>query len=160
MKIEKFLFTGFYSGYIPVAPGTAGSLVAMLLYILEYSLLGHDLHWSINLIAVAVLIYPSMLICDAGEKFFSNKDPGQVVWDEFIGYFVTMLFLPYSWKLAVAGFVVFRFMDIVKPFPAKQLQSLKGGLGILIDDVVAGIYACIVLHIVVYVFNMHNINIF
>lgn len=159
MRLKEVFFTGFYSGYVPFAPGTAGSLVGLLLYVLQHYLLGHNLHWSVNLIAIAVLFYPSVVICGMGEQFFGAKDPGPVVWDEIIGYFVTMLFLPYSWKLAAVGFVLFRIMDIVKPFPAAQLQSLPGGLGILIDDIVAGLYACGLLHLILYLLNKYNINI-
>jgi phosphatidylglycerophosphatase A len=98
-------------------------------------------------------------ICGWGESFFKQKDPAPVVWDEIIGYFVTMLFLPFSWKLAVAGFFVFRIMDIWKPFPAYQLQNLSGGLGILIDDVIAGIYSCIVLHAALYLSKLTGFKI-
>jgi phosphatidylglycerophosphatase A len=158
MRFKELLFTGFFSGYVPFAPGTAGSLVGMILYMLEYSLLG-PIHWAVNLAAVAALFYPSALICGAGEEFFDVKDPGPVVWDEIIGYFVTMLFLPYDWKIAAAGFVLFRIMDIFKPFPAYQLQSLPGGLGILIDDVVAGIYACAALHLILYLLRLCGVSV-
>ena len=158
MKFNKILFTGFYSGYVPFAPGTAGTAIGLLLYILEYTFLGSAIPWWVNLIALILLFYPSVLICDAGEKFFASKDPGPVVWDEIIGYFVTMLFVPFSFTAAIAGFILFRITDIVKPFPANQLQSLKGGLGILIDDVVAGIYACAALHIIIYVTGLYGIT--
>jgi phosphatidylglycerophosphatase A len=159
MRIKEFFFTGFYSGYFPVAPGTAGTAVAMVLYILE-NIFFPGLHWAVNLAVVLVLLYPSMRICGAGELFFASKDPGSVVWDEIIGYWVGMLFLPYSWKMAVAGFLVFRFMDIVKPFPAGALQRLKGGLGILVDDIVAGIYTCLLLHGLLALLNFFGINFF
>lgn len=158
MKIKELLFTGFYSGYVPVAPGTAGSVVGMALYFIEYLIFG-QLHWSVNLIAVLILLYPSGKICGYGEIFFGKKDPGPVVWDEIIGYWVSMLLLPFNWKTALAGFCIFRIMDIVKPFPAYNLQKLKGGLGILIDDVIAGIYTCIVLHLGVFLLAHYGINI-
>ncbi|MDR3237330.1 MAG: phosphatidylglycerophosphatase A [Spirochaetia bacterium] len=149
MRLKRFLFTGFFSGYSPFAPGTAGTAVGMLLYFIEYIVFGPNIHWGVNLAIVLILLYPSVRICDWGEIFFKEKDPGPVVWDEIIGYWVTMLFLPYSWKAAAAGFVLFRIMDVWKPFPIYQLQNLKGGLGILIDDVAAGIYSCVILHILV-----------
>ena len=150
MRIKEFLFTGFFSGYFPVAPGTAGTVIGLLLYIIEYTVFGYNLHWGVNLVVLALLFYPSVRICKWGEIFFNEKDPGPVVWDEIAGYFVTMLFLPFNWKIAIAGFFVFRIMDIWKPFPVYQLQNLGGGLGILIDDVVAGIYSCMILHIALY----------
>jgi len=158
-RVKEFLFTGFFFGYFPVAPGTAGTAAAFLLYVAEYTVLGSDLHWGVNLAAVVLLFYPSIHICKWGEVFFNEKDPGSVVWDEIIGYFVTMLFLPFDWKIAVAGFFVFRIMDIWKPFPAYQLQTLSGGLGILIDDVVAGIYSCIFLHSALYLTKLAGFEI-
>lgn len=159
MRFKELLFTGFYSGYVPFAPGTAGSLAGMLLYIIVCHLIGGSLNWIFYIAGLAALFYPSVLICDAGEMFFGRKDPGPVVWDEIYGYWVTMLFVPYSWKAAIAGFVLFRLMDIIKPFPAYRLQNLKGGLGILIDDVAAGVYACIIMHIIIYAFKAARIDI-
>lgn len=159
MKLKEFFFTGFYSGYIPVAPGTAGTVVGMLLYMLAGRFAGEWLSGFIPLIGLIAAFYPSTLICGWGELFFGRKDPGPVVWDEIFGYWVTMLFVPYNWKTAFIGFALFRLMDIIKPVPAFQLQRLKGGLGILIDDVIAGIYACLVLHLIIYLLKLANINI-
>ena len=156
---KEFLFTGFFSGYFPVAPGTAGTVMGVLLYVIEYSVFGRNLHWGVNLAVVALLFYPSVRICGWGEVFFNEKDPGPVVWDEIIGYFVTMLFLPFNWKIAIAGFFVFRIMDIWKPFPAYQLQNFKGGLGILIDDVIAGIYSCVFLHAALYLIKRAGVTV-
>jgi len=157
--IKEFLFTGFFSGYFPKAPGTAGTVIGLLLYVIEYTVFGRNLHWGVNLVVLALLFYPSVLICGWGEAFFGEKDPGPVVWDEIIGYFVTMLFLPFNWKIAIAGFFVFRIIDVWKPFPIYQLQNLGGGLGILIDDVVAGIYSCIFLHIALYIIKLAGFQI-
>ncbi len=158
-KLQECLFTGFFTGYAPAAPGTAGTAAGMIIYILANILAGGHIHWGFHLTWILIMFWPSVLICDAGENFFGVKDPAPVVWDEVMGYWVTMLFVPYSWKLAAAGFVLFRIMDIAKPFPVYQLQSLKGGLGILIDDIAAGIYACLVLHLLMFILKTAGINI-
>ena len=93
-----------------------------------------------NLIFVILIIYPSIKLGDAAEKFYKSKDPQQVVLDEVIGYWIGILFIPFSFSYAVMAFILFRVFDIIKPFPASSLESLKGGLGIMIDDIIAGLY--------------------
>ncbi len=160
MKVKEFFFTGFYSGYCPVAPGTAGTFVAMVIYILENIFLGNILGNSIiyvNIVIVLILIYPSIKLGDAAEVFFKDKDPQQVVLDEMMGYWIGILFIPFSFTGAAAAFLLFRLFDIIKPFPARNVESLKGGLGIMLDDYVAGIYTCICMNLFVYLMNFHNI---
>lgn len=143
-RIREFLFTGCYAGYAPVGPGTAGSLVGMAIYFLEY-LIFREMSWVVNLVAAAVLFYPFMRLADEGERFFGEKDPGQVVIDEVLGYWVSVLFFPFNLKVALAAFFIFRIMDIIKPWPVNRLQNLKGGMGIMIDDCVAGLYTILVM---------------
>ena len=150
VKIKEFLFTGFYTGYFPVAPGTAGTIAGTALYCLLYLIFGSAYLVYINIILVLVMVYPAIKLGDAGEEFFAVKDAQQVVLDEMMGFWITMLFLPFSWKMVIAGLFLFRFLDIVKPWPAGKLQDLKGGLGIMIDDYIAGIYGCIILNCVYY----------
>ena len=160
MNIREFLFTVFYAGYSPLAPGTAGTLVAMALYIAEniiFSGSDPDLLNIVNLIILAVMVYPAVKLGDYAEKFYNSKDPQTVVLDEVIGYWVSVLFIPFSLSNALIAFMLFRMFDIIKPFPARGLQSLTGGLGILIDDIIAGTYALIVMHIAVYFFTYYNI---
>ncbi len=160
MKIKEFFFTAFYSGYSPVAPGTAGTLVAMALYIFEnliFSGVNTDALNYFNLFFVIFLIYPSIKLGDAAEKFYGVKDPQQVVLDEVLGYWIGILFIPFSFSYAVLAFVLFRVFDIIKPFPANSLESLKGGLGIMIDDFIAGIYTLACMHTAVYFLNLYNI---
>ncbi|HPI91089.1 MAG TPA: phosphatidylglycerophosphatase A [Spirochaetota bacterium] len=148
MKFKEFLFTGFYSGYCPVAPGTMGTLVAMALYLIEYYFF-RESSWIVNLIVVVLMLYPSIKLSDYGEIFFNKKDPSQVVIDEFMGYWISVLFYPFSLKIAVIAFIVFRIMDIIKPFPAGRLQKLRGGLGIMVDDCIAGLYTNIIILIII-----------
>jgi len=160
MKIKEFLFTAFYSGYSPVAPGTAGTLVAMALYILE-NLLFPDADFinlnTFNLIFVILIIYPSIKLGDAAEKLYKTKDPQQVVIDEVVGYWISILFIPFTFTSAVMAFFIFRGFDIVKPFPASNLESLTGGMGIMSDDIIAGLYTLAIMHTAVYFFNQYNI---
>lgn len=152
MKLKEFIFTAFYAGYSPVAPGTAGTVVAMALYIIENYLLGGIFYNSltyINFALLLLLVYPCIKLCSDAEDFYKEKDPQRVVIDEVMGYWTSLLFLPFSLTYAVLAFLVFRLFDIIKPFPARKLQELHGGLGIMIDDYIAGIYTLIVMHSVV-----------
>ncbi len=160
--IKDFLLTAFYAGRSPIAPGTMGTLVAMVLYIVENYFFGHVLGDSIlyiNLVVVLVLVYPSVKLCDFGEVYYNEKDPQNIVLDEVMGYWTALLFVPFSFTAAMAGFILFRIFDIVKPFPADSLQSLKGGWGIMIDDYIAGIYACAVLHLLLWIGQLHGISV-
>jgi len=160
MNIKEFLFTVFYSGYSPVAPGTAGTLVAMALYIAENIIFAGcdpDLLNIVNLAFFVAMVYPAIKLGDYAEKFYSSKDPQTVVIDELIGYWVSILFVPFSLTNALLAFILFRIFDIIKPFPARSLQSLNGGLGILIDDIIAGAYALVIMHIAVYFSGYYNI---
>jgi phosphatidylglycerophosphatase A len=159
MKFKELLFTAFYAGYSPVAPGSAGTLVGMAIYCIEYFVIG-GASWIINLGAVIILFYPFMKIAADGERFFGKKDPPEVVLDEIMGYWITVLFYPFNITIAVVGFFAFRIMDILKPYPIKRLHKFDGGLGIMIDDCVAGLYANLVLLAMVYILKFFNINIY
>lgn len=132
--------TVLYSGYAPVAPGTAGSAVTALVhYYLGASLT--PLAWALLL---AVVIAVSVWAAEIMSREW-GKDPGRVVADEAAGYLVTVALLPHEpWVLA-AGFFVFRAFDVVKPTPVRQLEALPGGWGIVADDVAAGVYGNLVL---------------
>ncbi|MBN2160650.1 MAG: phosphatidylglycerophosphatase A [Spirochaetes bacterium] len=158
-KFQEFLFTGFYAGYSPIAPGTAGSLVGMALYFLWYLAFG-EMSWVVNLAAVLVLFYPFMRLADAGERFFGVKDPGQVVIDEVVGYWISVLFYPFNLKIALTAFLIFRLMDIIKPWPINRLQRLRGGIGIMIDDCVAGVYTNLIILITVLVLKLMHMDIY
>jgi len=160
MKIREFLFTAFYSGYSPIAPGTMGTLVAMTIYIIE-NIIFHNIDPIklniFNFIFLLIIIYPSIKLADSAEKFFKTKDPQQVVIDEVLGYWTGVLFIPFSFSYAVIAFILFRLFDITKPFPARYFESLSGGLGIIMDDIIAGIYTLACMHIIIYFLNQYNI---
>ena len=136
----KLVATGLGSGYSPFAPGTAGSLVGVLLFL---PLAG--LAWPTQLAATAALTLVGVFAAARVARLLGRKDPGLVVVDEVAGQWITFLALPVTPVTALAGFLLFRVMDIVKPWPARDLERLPGGVGIMADDVAAGIYAHLLL---------------
>lgn len=139
----QFLAFGFGSGLAPKAPGTFGTLAAVPIYwfIADWSLL----EYSALIVVTAVL---GIWICGAASRQLNVHDHPGIVWDEFVGYWITMWAVPVDWVWILAGFVVFRVFDIAKPWPINVLdKKVAGGFGIMIDDILAGIMACITLHI-------------
>jgi phosphatidylglycerophosphatase A len=136
----RLVATGLGSGYSPFAPGTAGSLVGLLLFLPLARLA-----WPVQLAATAALTLVGVLAAGRVARRVGRKDPGLVVVDEVAGQWITFLALPVTPATALAGFLLFRVMDIVKPWPARDLERLPGGLGIMADDVAAGIYAQLLL---------------
>ena len=143
-----FFSTGFYSGYTPVAPGTAGTIVAVPLYLVLSRL--PTLYYGITVVA---FLFISWWFSRAAEIVLLKKDSERIVIDEMSGFLVTMGFLPPAPLYVFSGFVLFRFFDIVKPFPIKRLEQLKNGHGVVADDVMAGIYSGLVLHIAIHLFK-------
>lgn len=135
----RLIATGFFSGYSIFAPGTAGSGVALVIYCLLPPL--NAWAWGALLIG---LFFVGVYTSGACEKSW-GKDPRRVVIDEFAGFFVTVGLLPQSVLVGIVGFVIFRILDIIKPPPARQVEALPGGWGIVADDVVAGIYGHLIL---------------
>jgi phosphatidylglycerophosphatase A len=132
--------TGFGSGYSPVAPGTAGSLVGLLLF----WPLAHRPPAQV-LAATAIVTLLGVLAAHRVALVLGRKDPGLVVVDEVAGQWVSLLFLPSTLGTAIAGFLLFRLMDVLKPWPARDLEHLPGGWGIVADDIMAGVYANLLL---------------
>jgi phosphatidylglycerophosphatase A len=128
--------TGLGSGYSPVAPGTAGSLVGLVLF---WAMSG--LGWPVQLAVTTVVFFLGVRCATAVAAQVGRKDPGIVVVDEVAGMWVTMLAVPFTPATAALGFIAFRIMDVFKPYPARQLEALPGGWGIMADDIMAGVYA-------------------
>ena len=140
----QFLAFGFGSGLSPWAPGTAGTLVAVPLFLLVA-----DLSLPLYSAFIVLTALLGIWFCDAASRELAAHDHPGIVWDEFVGYWITMWALPATWTWIIAGFVVFRIFDILKPWPIGPLdKNVKGGFGIMIDDIVAGILACATLHLV------------
>jgi len=134
-----FLAFGFGSGLSPFAPGTMGTLVAVPFAIALKSL--DPLWYGIVLLLAFAL---GVVICDRVSKQLGVHDHGGIVWDELVGYWLAVALLPNQWQWLLAAFVLFRFFDILKPWPIGQLdRNCKGGFGIMIDDVLAGMYTLI-----------------
>lgn len=132
-----------YVGYFPIAPGTAGSAAALVLFAL--------VRWvgvpAFELATIGVVLAGGIWAANATEHVLGQKDPGAIVIDEVLGMLMTLALLPVSTFGVFAGFVLFRFFDVVKPYPAARLEHLKGGPGVMLDDAVAGIYAHISLRL-------------
>lgn len=142
-QLVLFFAQGAWTGKAPIAPGTAGSLVGVLLYL---ALAGLSAGWYVFTCILAVGI--AVWTAGQAEKLLGQKDAPSIVIDEIAGYLVAMSLLPSGWGFMAAGFILFRLFDIIKPFPLKRLQDLHGGLGIVLDDVGAGIYANVILQII------------
>jgi phosphatidylglycerophosphatase A len=142
----RIVATAFGSGYSPFAPGTAGSAVALLLF-WPLARLG----WFWQLVACLALLAVGTAAASRVATLVGRKDPGLVVVDEVAGQWITLLALPFTPLVVVAGLVLFRLMDIVKPWPARDLERLPGGWGIMADDVAAGLYAHLVLRVLLMV---------
>jgi phosphatidylglycerophosphatase A len=140
-----FIATGFYSGYLPKAPGTWGSLVGLLLFFLL-----HTLNLQIYLAVVAAIFVIGTFAAGEAEKIMDRKDPGLVVIDEIVGILITMIAIPATPLAMALGFILFRIFDIWKPFPIRLIdQRFHGGLGIMLDDIVAGIFSLIILQLII-----------
>ncbi|NOT86264.1 MAG: phosphatidylglycerophosphatase A [Methylococcaceae bacterium] len=132
-----FLAFGFGSGLAKKAPGTFGTLAAVPLYLL-LAYTGQMTYWILTLLVSIVGIW----ICGKAAEKLDEHDFGGIVWDEIAGLLVTLAFVPFSWQALVAGFVLFRFFDIIKPWPIRWIdQQVTGGLGIMLDDIIAGFFA-------------------
>jgi phosphatidylglycerophosphatase A len=142
--MKKSLFymvaTGFGSGYAPIAPGTAGSLLALVFYLI----IPLTPWWWLVIVIIMTFIG---IISSTYVERYTKKDPGIVVIDEMAGQWLSLLFLPRSLQIFIAAFFIFRILDIIKPFPADRSQKLQGGLGIMLDDLIAGIYTNIIIRI-------------
>jgi phosphatidylglycerophosphatase A len=140
--LARVIATAFGAGYSPIASGTAGSAVAVLiLWLVPFSLAG------IVVFFVAVTIIGTWA-AHVVEAAVGDKDPGIIVVDEVAGMTLSVLVLPLTLPVLLAGFLLFRIFDVVKPFPAGRLQALRGGVGVMIDDLFAGLYALLVLLVV------------
>jgi len=138
-----FLAFGFGTGLAPVAPGTVGTLVGVVLdWLLRY--------WGLapRLAIVVLMFLAGVWLCGESAKRLAVHDHPGIVWDEIVGYLAAMLVAPGGWQWALAGFVLFRVFDILKPWPIRDVDHrLSGGLGIMLDDVLAAAYAAMVLSV-------------
>jgi phosphatidylglycerophosphatase A len=137
--LTRVLSTFFYVGYLPLIPGTFGSLAGLILYFLVR---GSPVNYAALTCAVTLA---GFLVCGRAERSSGKSDPRQVVIDEVSGMLISLLFIPYDLRLALIGFFLFRLLDTLKPFPCGRLERLKGSLGIMGDDLIAAIYTNLIL---------------
>ncbi len=146
-KLATFLATAGYVGFVPFAPGTFGSAVGLVVY----AAVSAANSWAIEAIALAVIVAVGIWSANHVEREL-GKDPGAVVIDEVAGMLVTLAFIDASVTAALAGFFIFRLLDVIKPPPARRLEDLHGGPGIVLDDVMAGIYSNLALRALIALF--------
>jgi len=141
-----FLAFGFGSGLSPFAPGTMGTIVAIP-FIFALKSLGDTGFW----IALSVFFLLGVVVCDRASRKLGVHDHGGIVWDEMVGYWLSVAFVPLQWHWLLAAFFLFRFFDIYKPWPIRQIdRKVSGGFGIMIDDIFAAFYTMIVLAVLQY----------
>jgi phosphatidylglycerophosphatase A len=140
----QFLALGFGSGLVPKAPGTFGTLAAIPLFL--FLALLTPLSYFVIVVLMSIT---GIYICGKAADDVGVHDHPAIVWDEFIGYFITMFMVPVSWQSVLVGFLLFRLFDIFKPWPISFIdKNMSGGLGIMFDDILAGIFALIVMHLI------------
>jgi phosphatidylglycerophosphatase A len=139
-RLGVFVATCAHVGYAPVAPGTFGSLLALVLYYL----IRRQQSTAIELGAIAVIVVIGLWSATEAEHHFGGIDPGPVVIDEVVGMLITLALHPVNIWGAIIGFLIFRVLDIVKPWPARRLELLPGGFGVVLDDVMAGVYGNVI----------------
>ncbi len=135
-RIGVFVATCAYVGYAPVAPGTFGSAIGLAVF---YAVRRYGTK-TVEAAAIVVLLAIGLWAATEAEHHFGGIDPGPVVIDEVIGMLITLVFVPVNLAGAILGFFIFRLLDVVKPWPARRLEHLPGGFGVVLDDVMAGIY--------------------
>ena len=147
-----WLATGFGAGLSPLAPGTVGTLVGVLFYM---AMAGLGLALPAYLSVVLVLAVVGVWVCERAGKILRVTDHPGIVWDEIVGVLITMTATPPSWPGVVLGFALFRLFDILKPWPVGSIdRGVKGGLGVMLDDVMAGLYALACLQILRHTFGI------
>lgn len=134
-SLIKLLASVFYLGYLPFMPGTFGSLVGLILYLIL-----HRNHIIYNSLTIGIFLL-GLIVAHPAEKAFNQKDSQKIVIDELSGMMLTFIYIPFTQVSILAGFVLFRFFDIAKPPPLKWLQNLPKGFSVMMDDLGAAIYA-------------------
>lgn len=130
------LATGLRSGYAPIVPGTFGTLPAIPIIMLTA-----PLSILTKMLVFILLFVGGIIASEYYEKYFEKKDPGEVVIDEIAAYYLVLMFIPLTTTNVILSFILFRIFDITKPYPIKKLEAIGGGVGIMLDDILAAVYA-------------------
>ncbi|MBU1098126.1 MAG: phosphatidylglycerophosphatase A [Ignavibacteriae bacterium HGW-Ignavibacteriae-2] len=143
--LEKIIGSAFFTGYIPFASGTFGSLAALAIYLIP----GFE-NPTIMIFMISLFIVVGIKIGDKFEAVY-GKDPSQCTIDEVVGTWITLLFVPKKIVFIAIAFIIWRLLDIFKPFPANAVERFKGGRGIMLDDIIAGVYSFLIIQIIIYI---------
>jgi phosphatidylglycerophosphatase A len=146
-RLAVFVATVGYCGYFPFAPGTVGSAAGLIVYLLVW--------WAqsplLEIGLIVALFAAGVWAGTTAERYFGGIDPGPIVIDEVVGMLITLAFIPVGLSGALAGFVLFRIFDVVKPYPAGRFERLHGGLGVMSDDAMAAVYANVSLRLIIWI---------
>ena len=143
-KLVKIFSSFFGLGYAPFFPGTFGSMGGLAVYFLVYK------STAANILVTVFILILGFLVCARAENVFNQHDPKYVVIDEVCGMLIGLLSLPFSLQNIIIGFFLFRLLDTLKPYPICIFQRMRGSLGIMGDDILAGIFTNLLLHLVAY----------
>lgn len=146
---EKIIGSGFYTGFIPFASGTFGSFVALIIYFIP----GFEKLWIIIPSIIILFIY-GIFVSTKFEKVY-GKDPSECTVDEVVGTWIALVALPKTVLISITSFLIWRMLDIIKPFPARSSENLSTGWGIMMDDVISGTYTLIIVHLIVIIFGAY-----
>ena len=139
--VIKLIASGLYTGYSPIAPGTIGSILGVLIFLQLYGFT-----W-LYVITCLLLILVGFLVSERAEEIYGKKDPRRITIDEIAGMCIVYLGMKPRLWIILAGFLLFRIFDIVKPFPIRNVEKLKGSFGVMLDDIIAAIYTNLILQI-------------
>ena len=139
--LVKALSTFFYVGFLPLIPGTFASLIGVSIFYLT-----RGNFWLMILLTASIIIL-GFAVSGEAERMFKKKDAKYIVIDEVAGMLLSLIFLPFDIKFVIIAFVLFRLLDILKPYPANRFHELKGSIGIMGDDIVAGLYTNLIISV-------------
>ncbi len=148
-SFEKIVGSGIYTGFIPFASGTFGSLAALIIYYIP----GFEKLWII-LPAILILFLYGVFVSTKFEKVYGN-DPAECTVDEIVGTWIALIALPKTILISLTSFFIWRILDIIKPFPARNSEKLSAGWGIMLDDVISAAYTLIIVHLIVLLFGVY-----
>ena len=146
-RLAFVIATVFKAGYVPIAPGTIGSVVGLLVF----WLIKDSALFTVQMLVIGALFFVGVWASMIVEQDLERQDPGIVVIDEVVGMLISLMLLPATTTVIFLAFFLFRLFDIVKPYPARWCEQLSGGWGIMMDDVVAGLYANVLIHITLWI---------
>ena len=146
-RLAFVIATVFKTGYVPIAPGTIGSVVGLLVF----WLIKDSASFTVQILVIGALFFAGVWASTIVEQDLERQDPGIVVVDEVVGMLIALMLLPPTTTVIFLAFFLFRLFDIVKPYPARWCEQLSGGWGIMMDDVVAGLYANLLIHITLWI---------